>query len=321
MAIKFPIHDAEDYKGKVKITAVQQNYQTLGETFIPKRAETTGSVDAAASFGQNAAFVGQQLANIKGNPVQLTPIDSVVLYLPTQIRFADAAEYTNVDLGILGAGAAGLINSGQSLGAMAGQAMSGMANVMENLGDAITNGVQTVPAQVAALRTVGRLSSQFQGAIETTTGVTLNPNRRSTFKGIGLRKFRFSFSLVPTSAKEAERIKQLTSFLRVHMYPETAGEIGSNTSFSAAYRFPSKFQIDMRYGAKAVGPKILPCFLESMDVTFNPNSMAWHSDGEPQETVVSLSFIEERALNRQDVIDDIERRNIQGVKTGVGVGR
>ena len=70
----------------------------------------------------------------------------------------------------------------------------------------------------------------------------------------------------------------------------------------------------MRYGGKSIGPEILPCFLESLDVTFNPNSMAWHDDGEPQETVISVSFIEERALNRADVVRDYTNRGVTGIR-------
>ncbi len=38
------------------------------------------------------------------------------------------------------------------------------------------------------------------------------------------------------------------------------------------------------------------------DTNYNPNSMSFHTDGEFQETDLSLSFVEERALRRQDIV-------------------
>ena len=213
---------------------------------------------------------------------------------------------------MIGGAAALALREGGSGARAAFDALSSSVPSFEDLQDAFVNGLRSETAQVAALRTVGRLSEGVGGAIETETGITLNPNRRSTFKGVGLRRFNFSFQLIPTSSAEAFRIKEIIGFFRHNMYPDIKGQFGNLAGTSAAFTFPSKFEVSMVYGKKRVGAMTLPMFLEHVNVTYNPNSMAFHTDGEPQETVVDLAFIEERALTKPDIVEDHRRQNLAG---------
>lgn len=56
-----------------------------------------------------------------------------------------------------------------------------------------------------------------------------------------------------------------------------------------------------RLKTKRVGTEILPCFLESFEAVYNPQSMSFHPDGSPSEVDISMTFIEERALNSGDI--------------------
>lgn len=298
----FPLHDTQDYKGRIIFTAVKENYRTLVNTAI-------GVVNDAGSFGresERAALFGNQYQSVQTGKPDRTILDTVSLYLPSQLRFGDAAEYTNVDLGMIGAATALGIRSDASGRELLNKALSASIPSLEDLQDAFVKGLGGEAAQVAALRSAGAVSSGIAGAIETETGITLNPNRRSVFKGIGLRRFQFSFQLIPTSALEARRIKEVIGFFRHNMYPDmgTQGIIDASRGTSAAFKFPSKFYVGMYYGSKKVGTGILPCFCEYVNVTYNPNSMAFHDDGEPQETVIELGLIEERALTKADIMTD-----------------
>ena len=295
----FPMHDAQDYKGRIIFTAVKENYRTLVETAIQ-----AAKGDPRNEAKHNSTFLGSEYRAVQSGKPDRTVLDTVSLYLPSQLRFGDAAEYTNVDLGMIGAATALGISEGASGRDLLNKALSASLPSLEDLQDAFVKGLGSEAAQVAALRSAGAVSSGIAGAIETETGITLNPNRRSTFKGIGLRRFQFSFQLIPTSALEARRIKEIIGFFRHNMYPEISGAIDASRGTSAAFRFPSKFYIGMYYGSKKVGTGILPCFCEYVNVTYNPNSMAFHDDGEPQETIIELGLIEERALTRADIITD-----------------
>ena len=90
----------------------------------------------------------------------------------------------------------------------------------------------------------------------------------------------------------------------------TAGnEILNFEGMSAGLEYPCKWEIDMYYLGEGVygetwtkiGTEILPCFLESFEAVYNPNTMAFHTDGSPQEVDISLTFVEERAMNATDI--------------------
>ena len=104
--------------------------------------------------------------------------------------------------------------------------------------------------------------------------------------------------------KEAEEITKIIKFFREEMYP--AAMIAGNTGISAAFRYPSVFDIKMKYKTsdgiyKDVATKLLPCFLQAVDVNYNQTGMSFHSDGKPQQATLTLSFTEQRALTEYDV--------------------
>lgn len=284
----FPEEDKSDYKGKLRFKAIRENYRTIV-------GGVSDTIDRSTTLTD-----GEQRTRSTGRPSR-TQLDTVQLYLPSALNFRDAAEYTNVDLGMIGSAAAMGIRESKSGGQIMKDAGAKLIEQFSDLSEAFSAGLESQSAQVAALRATSSLAPSVNGAIETETGITLNPNRRSTFKGIGLRRFNFSFQLIPTSQKEAIAIKYIVGCFRHNLYPEATG-IGTD-DLTTVLKFPSKFEIEAYYGSKKVGTNILPCFLEYVNVNYNPNAMAWHSDGEPQETVVELGFIEERALTKQDIIE------------------
>jgi len=310
---QFPLEDETDYKGRISFTAYKTEQPTAGELFLglvsPSDKYTRSAATGSAATGPTP--LKDQVAAAKAQNSKLKTIKKPIpqrvgndrtcsLYLPQSIQFSDRVEYTNIDLGIVGAATAAGIASGVSgrdiMKAIGGAVLPDFESVQE----AFTMGLQSEAAQVAALRVARNVSGGVQGAIETTTGVALNPNRRATLKGVGLRQFRFAFKMIPTTAAEARMIKAIVQFFREEMYPEAR----YISQISAAYRFPAKFKIKLSYDGKSVATGILPCFLESVDVVYNPNAMAFHTDGNPQETDISLNFIEERTLHKYDVAVD-----------------
>ena len=231
---QFPINDQTDYKGRITFIARQTEVRPLGNTFkglIGIEGDTSKAVATRLGRGEQAARALASKAERKIQDAAARGSDNLrtysasipqrigsgrkcVLYLPSSIQFQDRVEYSNVDLGIVGAAAARGLESGVS-GSQILKAIGGVAFPdFQSIQDAFNNGLQQEGAQVAALRLAGNISSGVQGAIETTTGIALNPNRRSTLKGVGLRQFRFAFKLIPTSEQEANEIEAIIKFFR-----------------------------------------------------------------------------------------------------------
>ena len=246
-----------------------------------------------------AAFLGVQKTKRGKIPPRIGAGRKASLYLPQALQFQDTVEYTGIDLGIIGSAAEKALARGRTGGgvasAVAGNILPDFASVQE----AFSKGLQSEGAQVAALRVSSKINAEAQGAIETQTGIALNPNRRSTLRGIGIRQFRFSFKMIPTSPEEAEEVKRIVQFFREEMYPDT-----SDDAITAALRFPSKFNIKLFYDKKKVATRILPSFLQGVDVVYNATGMAFHKDGNFQETDISLNFVEERPLTKRDIIEE-----------------
>tara|TARA_R110000851_G_scaffold76150_1_gene167660 strand:+ start:9421 stop:10443 length:1023 start_codon:yes stop_codon:yes gene_type:complete len=308
-SFKFPLED-DGYKGRITFEAVQEAYLTLAQTGFNAGVEGVKAVRAATpdanadpkkseSANKMAALLGVQKTKRGKIPPRIGAGRKASLYLPQALQFQDTVEYTGIDLGIIGSAAEKALARGRTGGgvasAVAGNILPDFASVQE----AFSKGLQSEGAQVAALRVSSKINAEAQGAIETQTGIALNPNRRSTLRGIGIRQFRFSFKMIPTSPEEAEEVKRIVQFFREEMYPDT-----SDDAITAALRFPSKFNIKLFYDKKKVATRILPSFLQGVDVVYNATGMAFHKDGNFQETDISLNFVEERPLTKRDIIEE-----------------
>ena len=51
-------------------------------------------------------------------------------------------------------------------------------------------------------------------------------------------------------------------------------------------------------------PQIMDCHLTNLSVTYNGTTNAFHKDGAPVETDLSMTFQEARAIVRQDLYGD-----------------
>lgn len=300
----FPLEDAQDYKARISFTTFRDYLGSVGEL-------VAGSVRQELLQGENPP-TAEQVAAFRGdnNRPNQTPLadrtkgQSVSLYLPPSLNFADGVQYDNAELGLIGAGvAAGLRSGATGIGQLLQSAYDG-AN-LSSIQSLFTRGLTSEGAQVAALRISSFINQEARGAIETTTGIAINPNRRSSFRGVNIRTFNFEFKLIPTSEAEAREIKNIVRFFRTELYPEASEIISGEQNLSAAYRFPSKFNIRITYDGKPIAMKFLPCFLQQFQVTYNPTAgMSFHRGGDFQETNIALTFVEERTLSRQDIEEE-----------------
>ena len=313
--LRYPLEDQDDYKGRISFIAKQEEGVTIQSQLVDKLLNPTtnnsvtdpdGSADVEERERKKkqqenirSAIKGVNLPQQQKLPSYIGSGRKCVLYLPNTIQFQDAVSYSNIDLGLLGGVAEAALNSGatgrEALGALANAATS--IFTADGLVEAFNSGLQSQGAQVAALRLARRLNTEVAGAITTTTGIALNPNKRAALQGPNLRTFRFSFKMIPTTHEEAEEIKAIVQFFREEMHPENVRELGINS----ALRYPSKFFIKMTYNGKKVAHNILPSFLTDVTVVYNASGMSFHKDGNFQETDLSLAFTEERTLNKRDV--------------------
>lgn len=311
----FPIVTSgnQEYKGRITFSAYKEDTKNLVDAALSLNTGMQVAASQASSINQarlsgsivqqsTAGFIGTNLTTAPRTPAKIKT-GSISLYLPTSLQFADAISYGDVDLGSLGGAAAAALRSNNndiSIGKMGAAALDATGTMALDLWKGLTGGDAGAAAQIAVMRLAKGINSEIGNAIESETQIIVNPNKRSTLRGVALRRFNFTFKLIPTSKLEADTITGIIKFFREEMYPVSEVALGA-ANLSLALRFPSKFNIAMSYDGKKIATYILPSFLENINVIYNPNAMAFHADGNFQETNITLNFVEERALSKSDI--------------------
>lgn len=314
----FPLENQDDYRGLIRFEAFDEDYQSLAGLAF----RTTAAAGVSGEITDNN-FRGEGFSPVKGKVNNTQNKGEVILFLPQSIQISDNIQYGSVELGPIGAVTMQGVAAGTSALGLAGEALK---NTMSDIAAAAFGDLGDAGAAAAVQRTARRFGApEIAGAVATSTGVTINPNNRNILNGVALRTFRFQFKLIPTSAAEADIINKMIKWFRLSMYPDIGAVLDGTEGTSLTLTYPSKFNITMEYGdfskaggiefgeTKQVATGLLPCFLQSFDAVYNPNAMAFHTDGNPQEVDISLNFIEERALNRNDVQQD--RSDLGAVRT------
>ena len=220
----------------------------------------------------------------------------ICLYQPVGIAVTDGANYQNFDLGN--------IKSGLDF---AKNVASGKSNN--------TSGSDILAAALIAKNSLSGKESGFniRSKAALAAGVATNPYTRTTFETVNIRTFSFSFKLVAESADDAETAKGIERSFRKFLYPKRAGAL--------ALAYPPLFRIEF-YSNGEINPympNIKPCYLTTLESTFNETANTFHRDGSPIEVNLSLSFQEERALLRDDLYENddaiIERAGFSSITT------
>ena len=328
---QYPLHNEGDYKGRIRFTLFAESYLNTGLSDVlserkdklaelkEKRKElekkssdqqllnqvekVTTTPDASIDLqiqevtAEIKGFEGvRNVPEVGEKPRQIVDTE-VMLYLPQGLQFRDNVTYENMDIG--GVGAA--VSKGAGI-------VSSMADGIGSFVDGLTGNAQ-MGDELAKLATVraasmfGSFSDEITAGLKLQTGVTTNPNQRSLFKQVNMREFQFNFKMVARSKLEADQIKNIIQFFRSELYPEDIPVTIAGQEISLGYQFPNKFNIEFEYDGKTIAHKVKPCFLRSVDTTYNASQMAFHEDGEFLEVDMNLNFTETATLSKKDVLD------------------
>lgn len=327
---QYPLHDDGDYKGRIRFTLFSEQYLNTGLSDVlddkksdltelkEKRAElldqskeesindgvskdTTRkdlnavTVEIDELTADLASFEGAKNSpEIGGRPRQIVDTE-VLLYLPQGLQFRDNVTYENVDVGATGAAVA----QGASI---AGSMADGVGSFVQGLTSGGGDGLAKL-ATVKLAQAAGKFSDEVTAGLKLQTGVTTNPNQRSLFKQVNMREFQFNFKMIARSREESEQVKSIVNFFRSELYPEDINVNIAGQELSLGYQFPNKFNLEFEYGGKTIAHKVKPCFLRSVDTTYNASQMAFHDDGEFLEVDMNLNFTETVTLSKKDILD------------------
>jgi len=218
---------------------------------------------------------------------------SICMPIPMNISFTDAATYNDAELGF--AGGAGMAAARSGLGS-GGTDIS--AGVSAGLG-AIAGGIPKSLGNLAQGLTenFGKADDKAKAAVSIGVGATLNKNITTQFTGTGTRRFSFQFKFISTSNDESNTINAISKAFRAGLYPK-------GNAYQLQY--PPTWKIQFVDGLKGLDipylPKIFECYLESMATNYNSIANMFRVDGSPLDSEITLTFIESRALTKDDIV-------------------
>jgi len=274
--------------------------------------DQSGDADDEASGKKEEGVVdaGGSGAATGGNVVKsraVTPTgDLITIFLPVSFTVQDGFGYDTPDLGIMGAGAlAGLSDGGSSIMA---QTFDALGNSVTSISDLFKGDMAADTGRLGAVRGAQRfLPQEIAAAGSVALAVTVNPNKRAVFRGVAVREFTFQFKFIPRNQQESLAVKGIIDMFRMYAYPEALFRDETN-KVSPGYKYPNLFEIVPTFkhedgSTSRIGTKIADCYLKAINTNYNASSMAFHEDGSPVEIDLTLSFTEERTLDRKDIRD------------------
>lgn len=302
MALRYPLYPAED---KTPEAGAVIRFQVIQMDKTSQQASVAGSTVVSGTNSVSNEFDPFGSANNGEGEV-------IYINLPSGIQLSDGVGYGQRDINFVGQG---ILSSGAVIGGnnpTAAQADVGRQEAARLVGQLL--GV-SASAVVGSVLSGGNIfgagiggafgADQLGAALDLASQTRFNPNTKTLLERVSIRSPTFSFNMIPTSKEEAIMIRNIIKAFRVSMYPlVTTTGVGDIVGFM---RYPNKFKIDIYSGlGEAQDPyhiSFLPCYLTSCSTTYNSTSTSYFEDGSPVETNLTLTFIEERSLTRQDLLN------------------
>ena len=260
--------------------------QNVGESTIdPKELQSKGKSTIEQS--QNTAIV-------KRKPT--TRLDTAIaLYMPPTINVSYTANYTDTEIGALGAKISDSLQKGTA------------KDVIKDLMSDETKDEMVDAATKALLALAGGIPGA-QGArelFEMQKGFIMTNRMELAFKGLPKRGFQYTFKMIPKSEEEANEIKNIVDAFKINMLPEGMSVDDKSGFTGKRLKIPNTFDIKYMYVGKENEylHKISTCVLESMSLSYGGDrfkAFDGNSRGAPPvETTMTLNFKEMELITKQ----------------------
>ena len=264
--------------GGAELTKVIGALKTAGSRAAA--AKSLGLIFGAGAIGAAAGAGLSNLAEVLKTDEPARIKDAVILQIEKPPAVKYSMKYTDMDMGIL----AGLVGGSSAIETSASSVAS----------EAISR----------AAMSVASLPKQFLGSsatpadlIKAGAKVQTNPFREVIFESIDPRTFSFSYSFLPRSSIEVQKVKNIIDLFKFHMHPELSAR-------GLFYVYPSEFEIVYYYQGKENRfiNKISTCVMTDMDVKYGGEYFSSFKNGAPAEISMTLSFRELELLTKERIV-------------------
>ena len=241
----------------------------------------------AINRGANANASKSLYGNFITNSIRLPT--AIALYMPNQVQATYNLNYADDEAGAMATGLA--------------EVFRGMSGGRASL----TGGQFTRMAQGATLKALETAAPGATNALSVQTGRILNNKMELAFKGIGRRKFNFTFTFTPHSRAEAKVIDTIVTRFKFHSHPEFIKE-----SKGLMMTIPDTFDVHYMYqnSENSFLNKISTCFLTAISVQYGGDRFTAHdtavnhretAGSPPTKTILTMEFQELETITRERI--------------------
>jgi len=146
-------------------------------------------------------------------------VKHLILPLPNQLQDGYNIKHAGTEFGALGAFA---LDSGQAVQKILDEIDTKTGASFDDVMSSF-DGVTGTGIGKALLRKFANLDAGLAGAIDRTTGTTLNPHLISVFEGVDLRSFNWVWNVYPQTMTESQEMQKVLGEIRKLIHPPQTG--------------------------------------------------------------------------------------------------
>lgn len=231
------------------------------------------------------------------------PQNSIRLPIPKELVDNVSVQYSTENLGPLVGAVADSI-AGTQTGSFRDIVNSIVSGVTSTSAGAGAAAIQGGPAALSTLipggigRNLESVVTSGINAVQSLTGIAINPFQTILFKSPNFKKHRFSWVLVPKSKEESASLEFIMRLFKYHMLPGISGAGTGGVFFS----YPEILEVKL-YPSDEYLYKFKPCVVDSVSVNYAPNNPSFYREtGAPTAVQFSINLQEIEIWTKADYV-------------------
>ena len=198
-------------KGHAKDSEAQGKWNTVGQSWEPGQSNRVVA---------RKSWQGAVSKKMKQEDRTVRTTDSIVLYMPPQVMENNAANYNATEIGGEIMETAGRAMSIISRAEQLGGDMKGGLDAMKEALPGIAGQVKSAMFRGAAKAASALMGGDALAAYDKYSNRAMNNFLETTFKGVGFRKFSYTWKFAPKSVEEVIAAQDIIKTFKFHMLPE-----------------------------------------------------------------------------------------------------
>ena len=288
---------SDEWKDRAAANQKKQNELNANKAFLPKHLDVKEEPGAISNFLGYEVFnntIGEWFRKWTSQ-AKRDYTGSIALYMPTDIAINDTMVY-NEDTRKIGAAFGAMVHGGDDPDnkvSLFNPTVLTDPAVLATLSTLSTHFLlgDTTKDAIVAFGTYG-LGDILSTEVQRSSGKIMNPNELLRYQATALRTFTFNWVFLPDSEDESKQVTGLIKLFRksAHARKESATII----------MVPDHVVVSLHGAADII--QIPPCYVESINVTYNPNNSSFFKDGNrPVEIHMGVTLKEIIPIYQKDV--------------------